>query len=239
MVPVLCWVIACSGATAQRPATPSGPDGLKPEPAVLTVEGVKEEPDEAARRRELQAADRRAALTRVLERFEVRAADDPELMAFVSALLEYCSLHGRRVEIRVRRKRAQYLNVIDDMMRKRQNYTGPELLPAQYFDGKWADGREQRLTENLRAQLQQAFSTERVKFVVAPPVAGAHDSAQGVPVLAIEYSLALSGEFMGNKLHRPFMGLTGVYRSFFTIPGEEQLDVQTALVARAGPRDDR
>lgn len=216
---VVC-ALACGGATAAAPKPGSGESS---EPAVVTVEAAKPEPADTATAED-QDADRQAGSPSPLERFTVQAVDDAELREFVSRLLQYCRAHGSRVEIRVHKRRTQNLDLIDDIVRKSGHYSGPALLPAQYFGPTWEEPRDQRLLERLRARLQRAFSPKVVQFVVTPPLDGDGYQPLAVPTLVVSYAMALNGGFTGQKVGRFFMGITADYRSRFTIPGEEAQD---------------
>ena len=162
-----------------------------------------------------------------LAKFQKEAVKEPVLVAFVTRLIRYSQQHGPTVEVRMRQKRAQNLDIIDDLVRKSQYYFGPTLLPAQYFKGKYNEEREKKLTEKLVTRLQKAFPPDVLHFVAAKPV----DSDTGptpktkVPTLFIEHSVAFSGGFVGLKRRGMYMGMTLAYRATFTIPGQEQHDL--------------
>lgn len=162
-----------------------------------------------------------------LAKFKTEAVKEPVLVAFVTRLIRYSQQHGPKIEVRMRQKRAQNLQIIDDLVRKSQYYFGPTLLPAQYFKGKYNVEREKKLADKLVTRLQKAFPADVLHFVIAKPVESDVGPAPKVkvPTLFIEHSVAFSGGFVGLKRRGMYMGMTLAFRATFTIPGQEQHDL--------------
>jgi hypothetical protein len=127
----------------------------------------------------------------------------------------------------MRDKRAQNLEIIDDLVQKSQYYFGPSLLPKQYVTGAPAAAREKRLAKQLVDRLQRAFPPDVLKFELGKPVeseTGELPEAKG-PTLFVEHSVAFSSGFVGLKRHGMYMGMTLAYRASFTIPKLEKEDL--------------
>lgn len=171
-------------------------------------------------------AAKQAIFDRVLASFKQEAGkgqDGQDPVAFVARLVHYARLHGPKVEIRFQPKYVQNYEHIEDIVQKSPYYNGVQLLPGQYFKGKYPLEREARVGKRLKERLQQAFPTDILQFELGKQIAEGETEppAVKVPTLWIEHSVTFSGGFVGLRKQGMYMGMTLAFRATYLLPGDK------------------
>lgn len=164
----------------------------------------------------------------------------PEQRAFFTRLLEYARLHDSKVEVRFRRLLpADAAERAETQLKKSAYYIGPPALPSQYFGAKYAEARETRVVEAIRASMEKFFPKDMLNLEIGAALEddGTTNPTVQVPTLIITHRSELSGVFLTRKPRGAFVGLSIQYKARFSIPGDPApLDFQHASWIAPGPK---
>lgn len=163
-----------------------------------------------------------------------------EQRAFFTRLLEFARLHDVKVEVRFRRQLpADAAERAETQLKKSAYYIGPPALPGQYFGAKYAEPREAKVVDAIRAGMEKFFPKDMLSIEMGAALDddGTTTPTVQVPTLIITHRTELSGVFLTRKPRGAFVGLSTQYKARFLIPGDANpLDFQHASWIAPGPK---
>ncbi len=179
----------------------------------------KKYPKHGVEREYREAVD--AVFARGLAAYKTRAKGDENAQAFVAKLFDYSKKNGPRVEVRFRRRPADFERA-DAFLLKTPSFMGVVSYPSRYFDDKHAQKREDLLGKMLVSRLDAGLSPELFDVTVGAPVPVEGDLPEAkVPTLFITHRPEWSGQsYQSTKPRGAYIGVTYAFDATFVIPGQ-------------------
>lgn len=181
----------------------------------------KNDPHASLIRTEIDEAQREL-LRSVLARFQTLSKSWPELTSSFEGLLAYAVKHGPKVEIRFRRRIPASVQKADALIQKSPYFSGPSVLPAQYFDAEHFAPREAKAGTNIRERLTDALPRDILSFELAPVLSddGSPLPTVTTPTLLITHRTEMSAPYTSHKPKGVFVGIGLLFKVQLLIPGE-------------------
>lgn len=163
---------------------------------------------------------------------------------FVERLVAYVEQHGPKVLLQFRSYLGKSCETADKLVRASSYFAGNSTLPSRFFSPEAARPREALAAAPLLGALQQLFSTEIVRFELAPALPSPEPGERppplpdpSVPTLYVDYRAELSGSMTVAKPRGMFFGAGIFYETSFVIPGERTTLAITVPTWRAPARN--
>lgn len=195
---------------------------------------------------------------RVRDRFETQAATDPQMRAFMRALLTYLETNDSPpVSVRFRPPTSDALSQIDARLAADgRRLNGRDVVPiAPHFTETTSGPREREITQNLQRGFGAVFPNDVLSLRDGARIEGASPAAVTEPTIEVAYEVRPSGSFYSLRSgNRAFVGIVVDFTVLMRVPGSTQtfsfttsvqpperfsFNYDTNYGASAGPSDGR
>lgn len=176
------------------------------------------------------AADARAMIqqtfVRLRQRFDQQAASDPQMVAFMTALLTYQEQHASPpLKVRFNRPSTDALEQIDARLAvdgRRLNHR--ELVRiAPHFTAQSSAPREQAITAALRRGFGAVFPNDVLSLQDGERIDGNSPATVTEPTIEVAYAVQPSGTFYTLRSgNRAFVGISVEFNVRMRVPGSSQ-----------------
>jgi hypothetical protein len=159
----------------------------------------------------------------VFANFQAASTGTAEVVDHFARLLEYTRKHGNRVEIRFRRKHADSVEAIEQLVKKSVYYIGPPALPAQYFDAAHCAPEEAKVVAALVDRFASVIPRDVLDFELGAPFTADESDVPKVdlPTLLISHRIDMSGPLTSNKPRGAFVGVSFTFKAVLLVPNEK------------------
>ncbi|MBL8678478.1 MAG: hypothetical protein JNK05_04905 [Myxococcales bacterium] len=200
----------------------------------------------------------RETFVRVRRRFDEQAATDPQMRAFMTALLGYLeSNDSPPVSVRFRPPTSDALSQIDARLTlEGRRMAGRDIVAiAPHFTEATSGPREREITQNLSRGFGAVFPNDVLRLQDGVRIVGESPTSVTEPTIEVGYVVRPSGSFYSLRTgNRAFVGIVVDFAVLMRVPGSTQTFTFTTSVqpperfsfsydtyggASAGPSDGR
>ncbi|HVU04234.1 MAG TPA: hypothetical protein VHE30_20895 [Polyangiaceae bacterium] len=142
----------------------------------------------------------------------------PATVSLFERLLGYSKESGPAVHVEFVRRMPESVDAADGQVKRSGYYMGKQSIPSQYFQGDYAEKREQALWEKIAKALEEPFSRDMID--VLPKELVTEPKTDAGPAIVIDYAPEMAGGFMSPKPRGVFVGVGMTFKATITIPGD-------------------
>lgn len=169
----------------------------------------------------------RETFVRVRQRFETQAAADPQMRAFMTALLTYLeSNDSPPVAVRFRPPTSDTLSQVDAQVVTdgRRLAAGREIVAvAPHFTEATSGPREREITQGLQRGFGAVFPNDVLSLRDGARIDGASPATVSEPTIEVAYEVRPSGSYYSLRSgNRAFVGIVVDFSVIMRLPGSAQ-----------------
>jgi hypothetical protein len=152
--------------------------------------------------------------------FLTKAADDPEAVAFMGALLSWLETHDEPVAVRFLPPTTTALDLVDQILAAEYGTDSTYIPIAPHFAEGVVSSRQTQIVERLKTGFATVFPNDVLPLALGDALTSIDDLPADRPVIAVAYDVGPSAQvFVDDEAHKTYAGINVHFEVHMVAPG--------------------